>query len=815
LIRISAAALLLYVVVQATAVEYRIETFAGSDFNGDGRSALSALLVQPQAVAFDQAGNVYISDSGDHRVRKITPDGTIHTIAGTGIAGYRGDGGPAAKAQLNSPYGLALDWAGNVFVADLGNAVVRRISPDGNIVTVAGGGEAAIETGTPGDARLAKLIQPRDLAVDPVGNLYISDFGGHRIYQLHPDGTLRVLAGTGSPGVPMEYGLATQSSLAYPAGILIDSNRNLYVADSGNRRVRCLRAGIVTTLLDKEGKQVEFGVPTSIAMDAIGTVYVADSGATITAVAPGGDLERILLPADSVSVNVYGEIYAIFERQLTRYSAGMQEVVAGLKFVTAAGDGRPKPEWRFNSPSALAKDSDGNIYIADTGNGRVRHISPSGMLSTVTTQVAAPVALAFDSQGRLHIADKETGGIYRMESGRVELLAEGSGNRPMQPAAIAFDSQDQLFIADQGNNLIRRLDTDGLPVIVAGGGSETGDGPALRVRVPAPSGLAVDANDDVWFTEADTGKLRKLSKAGRIETIGGTELKQPGAVRLDREGNFVVTDMGAHRIVRIPREGPWEPLAGSGDEGFSGDGANALTAMLDTPADVLLQEDGSILFADSGNNRIRSLVPEALTPPPVTLPSLVVKHAGTGKVEAVAPGQLVFVSAAGTSIEAAEVAFGGLKGAVLSRGADLLTVRIPSEVEPGRIQVQASTPQALLGSADVEIVASAPAILTTDGSGQAAVLNENGHPNSVQNPALRGSVVAIYLTGVPADLTLLGANVGSNAAEVVWAGPAPGFPGLFQINVRTPAGSAIPGVQPLAVTIDGVQTQAGVTIATK
>jgi sugar lactone lactonase YvrE len=245
---------------------YSIETVAGSSQVGDGGRATAAALSDAEGVATDAAGNVFISDANDHRVRKIAADGTISTIAGVGFPGFSGDGGPASAARLNTPYGVAVDGAGNVFIADLGNNRVRQVSPDGTITTVPG---------------TENLLAPRNVALHAAGTLYISEFGGHRVRRLRSDGVLESIAGNGIPGFAGDGGAARTAQLAYPAGIAFDTAGNLYVADSSNHRVRKIVNGLITTVLGTGDPGADFpnqlNLPTSIAIDSTGNLYVADS----------------------------------------------------------------------------------------------------------------------------------------------------------------------------------------------------------------------------------------------------------------------------------------------------------------------------------------------------------------------------------------------------------------------------------------------------------------------------------------------------------------------------------------------------------
>jgi sugar lactone lactonase YvrE len=226
-----------------------METVAGTLSTGDGGPATGALVGNIQGVAADQSGNLYISDTDHNRVRKIDASGVITLFAGTGTAGFGGDGGPAAKALLNLPYGLAADSAGNIYVADLGNNRVRRIAADGTILTIAGSGKSG-SMGDGGTATEAQLHSPRNITLDTAGNLYISEFEGHRVRQVTPTGQISTVAGTGTAGLSGDGGPATAAQLGYPAGLALDNHGTLFVADSQNQRIRrFVPGGRISTLL--------------------------------------------------------------------------------------------------------------------------------------------------------------------------------------------------------------------------------------------------------------------------------------------------------------------------------------------------------------------------------------------------------------------------------------------------------------------------------------------------------------------------------------------------------------------------------------
>ncbi|MDN3297266.1 SMP-30/gluconolactonase/LRE family protein, partial [Streptomyces ficellus] len=228
-----------------------ISTVAGTGiggFEGDDGPAVSAQLNYPYGIALDSTGTLYFSDHGNHRVRKVTADGTISTIAGTGTAGYRGDDGPATSAQLNWPRDVAVDGAGTVYIVDSSNNRVRRIAADGTISTVAGTGKAGFG-GDGGLATSAQLNVPFGLAVDSTGALYIAEYNSHRVRRITADGKITTVAGTGTAGSKGDGGPAVSAQLNRPQALAVDDTGNLYIADSNNHRVRKVAAdGTISTV---------------------------------------------------------------------------------------------------------------------------------------------------------------------------------------------------------------------------------------------------------------------------------------------------------------------------------------------------------------------------------------------------------------------------------------------------------------------------------------------------------------------------------------------------------------------------------------
>ncbi|MFI5096581.1 MAG: NHL repeat-containing protein [Candidatus Acidiferrales bacterium] len=259
----------------------KITTIAGNGnqgYNGDGMPAVSAALYAPYRVVADRAGNVYIADYYNNRIRKVDTSGTITTVAGTGTQGYNGDGIPASTAQLNFPSAVAVDASGNIYIADTWNNLIRKIDTSGMISTIAGTGFPGV-LGDGGPATSAQVYQPIGLAVDSLGNVYIADFGNSKIRKVDTSGTINTIAGTGSIGNSGDGGPATAAFLNQPTGVAVDRAGNVYIADNQNSRVRKVdTSGTITTIVSTSTSGISaLFFPEDVAVDAAGHVYIADN----------------------------------------------------------------------------------------------------------------------------------------------------------------------------------------------------------------------------------------------------------------------------------------------------------------------------------------------------------------------------------------------------------------------------------------------------------------------------------------------------------------------------------------------------------
>ncbi len=266
-----------------------ITTVAGNGtvgFSGDGGRAASAQLYLPSGVALDASGNLYIADKGNNRIRKVSASGIITTVAGNGTGGYGGDGGPATSAQLSGPFAVTLDAAGNLYIADWTNQRIRRVSTSGVITTVAGNG-AADYGGDGGPATSAPMYYPCGMAVDASGNLYFADNGNNRVRKVSTSGIITTVAGNGTGGYGGDGGAATAAQLWGPVGVALDSSGNLYIAEALNNVIRKVNAsGIITTVVGNgtggysgdgsAAASAQLSEPYSIALDSAGNLYIAD-----------------------------------------------------------------------------------------------------------------------------------------------------------------------------------------------------------------------------------------------------------------------------------------------------------------------------------------------------------------------------------------------------------------------------------------------------------------------------------------------------------------------------------------------------------
>ena len=683
--------------IPLTGGDWKIDTFAGGGF-GDGGPAVHAALAGPIGVAVDSSGNLFIADSDNHRIRRVDPSGTITTIAGTGEAGLSGDYGPAVRAPLYFPRGLAVDGAGNLYIADSFNNRIRRVDPSGTITSPGGTGEAGF-SGDNGPAVAAQLHRPQGVAVDATGNLYVADYLNHRVRRVDPSGTITTVAGTGRAGFSGDNGPAVHAQLYYPKSVAADAAGNLYIADTTNSRIRRIdSSGTITTIAGTgqsgfegdNGPAIEprLAFPEGLALDAAGNLYIADTynnrirrvdpSGTITTVAGSGErgfrgdhgpaIAALLNRPGGVAVDALGNLYiADTGNNRIRWvnSSGFIATIAGTN---SSGDNGPAVEAVMNFPSDVAVGRKGNLYIAGGISHTIRRVDTAGTITTlagsgesgfsgdggpaVEAQLDFPKGVALGTAGNLYIADTNNNRIRRVDpSGTITTIAgtgqsgfEGDNGpaieaRLASPEGLALDAAGNLYVADVSNHRIRRIDLSGTITTIAGtGGSRfSGDGgPAVAAQLSDPTGVAADSAGNLYIADSSNARIRRIDPSGTITTIAGSggygftgnggpaveaRLWFPQGVALDAAGNLYFADTLNHTIRRVDLSGTIDSIAGVGTffwRGFSGDGGPAAAARLDHPRRVAVDGAGNLYIADWGNHRIRILTQ---TRPADTLPA--------------------------------------------------------------------------------------------------------------------------------------------------------------------------------------------------
>ncbi len=569
---------LLLLSTAAAAQQYVISTYAGGAPPPTPAPAVAASIGRPFALAADAPGNVYFASADLHSVFKVDQSGVLTRVAGKSRPGFSGDGGPATSAQLSSAFGVAVDRAGNVFIADSGNYRIRKVSPDGIIATVAGNGGCCY-SGDGGPATSASL-SAGNVAVDGAGNLFFS--GGHRIRRVSPSGIITTVAGTGMRGFSGDGGPATGAQLLEPAGVAVDGGGNLFIADRGNHRIRKVSPnGIITTVAGngmlgfsgdgEPAASTALWYPWGVLVDGAGNLFISDgSNHRIRKVSPDGIIST----------------------------------VAGNGTGGFSGDGASATSAQLRIPLGLALDGAGNLFIADWVNLRIRRVSASGIITTVAGDGTFPSSFSGD--------------------GGPATSAQLRG-----PSGVAVDGGGNLFIADRGNQRIRKVSASGIITTVAGNRTPgfSGDGgQATTAQLREPNGVAVDAAGNLFIADSVNNRIRKVTRDGIITTVAGNgtpgfsgdggpatsaQLSSPLGVGVDSAGNLFIADPSNHRIRKVSPGGIITTVAGNGTGGFSGDGGPASSAQLGFPTGVAVDGAGDLFIVADGN-RIRKVTREGI-----------------------------------------------------------------------------------------------------------------------------------------------------------------------------------------------------------
>lgn len=606
---------------------YVVSILAGADRLNDGHSALNTLLRRPEGVAVDAAGNLYVSDSLDNRVRMVTA-GIVSTVAGNGESGYAGDGGRATLALLDSPGSIVSDPAGNLYIADQANNVIRLLTPAGKISTYAGDG-LSVYNGENLPATQAQFA-PQALALDSRGNLYVSDLANHRIRKIDTAGNVTTVAGNGTAGYSGDGGQATAAEIGGVFGLAVDHAGNLYLADALNMRVR---------MVDTSGKIQTIA--------GNGTFYLGNTStpAQNTPMLPTG-----------VAVGPDGKLYItdLLNQQVFAVGPtdGSISTIAGSGNIGFSGDQGAAIAANLDFPTSPVFDSKGNLFFVDELNQRVREVSKY-IITTVVGSGAGdggPAASAYlnlpsdafaTSSGDVLIADLYNGEVRKVAAGSAAIgpfgqfgILSGNGNA----ISLAADSAGNVYTGTDAYSIVK-TSPNGQTNLLAGtgiGGGSGDGGPAGTAQIDDPEGLAVDAQNNLYIADYAEEAIRKIGTDGKISHVAGTgnltaagdggpaasATLDPADIAIDTQGNLLVADRWNNRIRKIGQDGKISTIIGNGHSGYAGDGGPASGAILSGPASIAVDSQNNLFIADEGNAVIRRV--EASS-------GIITTVAGTGK----------------------------------------------------------------------------------------------------------------------------------------------------------------------------------------
>ena len=649
---------------QSTYEPYTFTTFAGLPPGSADGTGSAARFNSPSGVAVDSAGNTYVADTVNSTIRKITPAGVVTTFAG--LAGSTGSAnGTGSAARFNGPVAVTIDNIGNIFVADTNNHTIRKITPARVVSTFAG--LAGNDGSANGTGSTARFTFPSALAVDSANNIYVADTDNSTIRKITPARVVSTFAGSaGSIGTADGTGSAARFN--FPAGVAVDraGTGNIYVGDTSNFTIRQITpAGVVTTLAGSPlmrggangtGSAARFLLPEGMAVDSGGNIYVADQDAsTIRKIAPGGVVStfagsftksgslngtgsaaRFNLPAD-VAVDSSNNLYVADSNNCTIRKITPAAAVTTLAGLASAGhtNGTGSAA-RFDFPDGVAVDTTGKIYVADTVESAIRKITPTAVVSTFAglpgtsgyvdaTGTAArfrfPRWLTVGALDNVYVGDTFNFVVRKITpnavvSSVVTMPANGAG----EVRGVAMDSSGNIYTADQPHHTIRKITPEGTATIFAGlndtPGSANGTGSVARFNFP--TGLAVDGAGNVYVADSGNNTIRKITPAAKVTTFAGsaglfgntdgtgTAARFNGAlgVAVDHSGNVFVTDTGNNTIRKITPARVVTTLGGLALSPGTSDGAG-INARFNSPRGMAVDSAGNIYIGDTANHTIR------------------------------------------------------------------------------------------------------------------------------------------------------------------------------------------------------------------
>jgi uncharacterized protein (TIGR03437 family) len=893
-----------YARIRKVGLDGIINTVAGNGtvgYGGDGGPATAAKINGGPMIALDPAGTLYIVDTHNHRIRRVGPDGVITTVAGTG-PGFGGDGGPATQAQLKSPSAITFDEAGNLYISDGGNYRVRKVAAGtGAITTIAGnGGEYSLNDGVAQPALGAPLGFPMGLVVDRAGNVFVSASG--RLRRISPDGPAWKLETVAGGGSTSEDNLPASFAGIVASRLELDDEGSFYFADSGSHRIRKvyplrLMSGPPTINITAPSATGSF-TSTERLISLSGTTtpdvtvarlrWRSDRGYSGTAT--GGlawkidevpllaGLNRITVTAEDPLGNSRSAMIAVTYNPPT-----VIRRVAGTSYVSGfAGDGGPATAALLWEPRDVAADRFGNLYIADRRSHRVRRVAPDGTITTyagngdvgsggdggqaTAAELNQPHNVAVDADGNLYIADTMNNRVRRVTPAGVISTVAGDGLNDFggdggpaerahlsEPRGLAVDPAGNLYIADTGNHRVRRIDARlGIITTFAGGGGvgAGGDGgAATAAQLDTPLDVAVDRVGNVYVTDWANKCLRRVDAAGTISTfvrdVNAYEYGAPffnrvtfTGLEVDQAGNVYVISQATGSVRRFTPDGVETTYAGGVRYYETGDGGAATGAGLASTTGLGFDQAGNLYIADPSNYRVMAVseyraaasVSAAHYRGPEAAAESIVTAFGTSLASAALAAQSLPLPTAlgGTRVVVRDNLGVGRHAPLFYVSPTQVNYLVPAGTAPGAALVTVTNAQGVVSYSSLEIVSAAPGVFSADATGQglaaALVQRVRADGSQVYEPVARYDEAARRFVAVTVDvsdaneqafLLLFGtglrgsggagaaAQIGGENAEVLYAGPQGSYAGLDQVNVRLPRTLAGRGEVDVVLSVGG------------